>query len=367
VFDATNQRTEWRKIMNQHLGGKRILITGGTGSWGQEFTRQLLKGGDVRELRIYSRGEYQQVEMRRAFQTEPRLRFLIGDVRDKDRVSYAARGMDWIIHLAALKHVPVVEEHLWEALQTNTIGTQHVLDAAQAHGVEGVLFVSSDKAVDPMNFYGITKLAAERLVIAAGQDGGRTRFVVYRAGNVMGSAGSVIPVFQRQLLQQNMLTVTDPKMTRFFTSKRAVVRLAIQSFNRAVGGETFIPKMKATTLDLLARVMTNALGNEQTRIERIDVRPGEKHAELLVSRNESGRTYELSDTWVVLPFFPSAALRQQYEQAPSAPFKEYGSEDAPHFDYEELEGLLREEGFLSRDVAPPSGPLHFWKDGVAFH
>jgi len=353
--------------MTQHLDGERVLITGGTGSWGQEFTRQLLRSDSVREVRIYSRGEYHQVEMRREFRSESRLKFLIADVRDKERLSYAVRGVDTIIHLAALKHVPVVEEHLWEALRTNTIGTQHVVEVAQTHNVEGVLFVSSDKAVDPLNFYGISKLAAERLVIGAGQDGSRTRFVVYRAGNVMGSAGSVIPVFQRQLLQHNMLTVTDPKMTRFFTRKGEVVRLAIQSLRRAVGGEIFIPMMKATTLDLLMRVMINALGDDRTRVDRIDVRPGEKVAELLVSRNESSRTHELEETWVVLPFFPSGALRARYEQARRALFDEYSSDNAPRFSYEELEDLLREEGFLSHLVASPTGPLHFQKDGAVFH
>src|SRR5215510_2754654 len=181
--------------MGFNFDKKTLLITGGTGSWGQEFTRQLLSETKVKEVRIYSRGEYHQVEMRRAFRHEPRLKFIIGDVRDKERLCFAAKGAHGIIHLAALKHVPVVEEHLWEALQTNTIGSHHVIEAARANEAERVLFVSSDKAVDPLNFYGVTKLAAERLMIAANTNGSGTRSITYRAGNVMGSAGSVISVF----------------------------------------------------------------------------------------------------------------------------------------------------------------------------
>jgi FlaA1/EpsC-like NDP-sugar epimerase len=354
-------------MMAFNLDGKTILITGGTGSWGREFTYQILTETRAREVRIYSRGEYHQVEMRRAFQHDPRPKFIIGDVRDKDRLRDATKNVDCIIHLAALKHVPVVEEHLWEALQTNTIGSQHVIDAARMNGVERVLFVSSDKAVDPMNFYGISKLAAERLMIAANQDEGRTRLIVYRAGNVMGSAGSVIPVFQQQLVHSNKVTVTNPKMTRFFTSKEEVVRRALRTLMTGIGGETFIPKMKAATLDLLVRIMIDNLGDADTRIERIDVRPGEKLRELLISRNEAERARELREMWVILPFFPAPSLRRRYERARRVDFNEYDSDNALQFSREELEALLREEGFLSRSVALPSAPLFFRKGKAMFH
>jgi FlaA1/EpsC-like NDP-sugar epimerase len=353
--------------MDFNFDDKTILITGGTGSWGQEFSRQILGETKVKEVRIYSRGEYHQVEMRRAFRHEPRLKFIIGDVRDKDRLFYAVEGVHGVIHLAALKHVPVVEEHLWEALQTNTIGSQYVIEAAHANAVERVLFVSSDKAVDPLNFYGVTKLAAERLMVAANANGSRTRFITYRAGNVMGSAGSVIPVFQSQLVNENLITLTDPKMTRFFASKRAIVRKALKAFSTGAGGEMLIPKMKAATLEMLSNIMIENLGNADTRIERIAVRPGEKESELLISRHEAPRTRELSDMWIILPFFPSPALDRKYKRAKKVYFGEYGSNDASQFLREELEALLREEGFLSRNVPSSSVPLYFKKDKAVFH
>jgi FlaA1/EpsC-like NDP-sugar epimerase len=354
-------------VNDYNVDGKTFLITGGTGSWGQEFVRQLLTETKAAELRIYSRGEYHQVEMRRAFHNDRRLKFIIGDVRDKSRLASATRRAHVVIHLAALKHVPVVEEHLWEALQTNTIGTQNVVEAARDSGVDRMLFVSSDKAVDPLNFYGISKLAAERLVIAANQEDGDTRFIVYRAGNVMGSAGSVVPVFQQQLVHFNKLTLTDPKMTRFFTSKRDVVRLAIDVLRRAVGGETFIPRMKAATLDLLAQIMLENLGTGDAHVERIDVRPGEKWSELLFSRNETERTRELRDAWVILPLFPTPELQQRYEHAKRVVYSEYSSDAAPQFTREELEALLRSEGFLSRSVPALTSPLHFRKGESVFH
>ena len=349
------------------LDGKTILITGGSGTWGREFTQQILSEVRAGEIRIYSRGEYHQVEMRRAFQDEKRLKFIIGDVRDRARLAAATRGTDAIVHLAALKHVPVVEENPWEALQTNTIGSQNVVETAMANGVERVLFVSSDKAVDPLNFYGISKLAAERLFLAGNQEGSRTRFVVFRAGNVMGSAGSVIPVFQQQLVYLNKLTLTDPKMTRFFMAKRDAVRLALDALRIGVGAEIFIPKMKAATLDLLSRIMLENLGDSQAKIERIDVRPGEKCAELLISRNEIDRTRELRTMWVVLPFFPPRELQMRYRRAGPVTFTEYSSDAAQQFSREELESLLREEGFLSREIPFPASPLYFRKNASVFH
>ena len=353
--------------MDFNFDGKIIAITGGSGSWGQEFTRQILSGTKVREVRIYSRGEYHQVEMRRAFRNEPRLKFIIGDVRDKDRLCYAAEGAHGIIHLAALKHVPVVEEHLWEALQTNTIGSQHVIEAAHANAVDRVLFVSSDKAVDPLNFYGITKLAAERLMIAASANGSKTKFITYRAGNVMGSAGSVIPIFQSQLVNENLITLTDPKMTRFFASKREIVQRALKAFLCGIGGELFIPEMKAATLELLSSIMIENLGNADTRVERIAVRPGEKYSEMLISRNEAPRTRELNGMWVILPFFPSPMLEKHYKRAKKVSFDEYSSDDALQFSRPELEALLKEEGFLSRNIPPSRLPLYFKKDTAVFH
>lgn len=349
------------------FGNKIILITGGTGSWGQEFTRQLLIKTNSKEIRIYSRGEYHQVEMRRAFQKDSRVKFLLGDVRDKARLAFAATDVNVILHLAALKHVPVVEEHLWEALQTNTIGSHNVVEIAEEKRVDRVLFVSSDKAVDPLNFYGITKLAAERLMSVANQNGFATRFIVFRGGNVMGSAGSVIPVFRSQLLHENKITLTDPGMTRFFSSKQEMIELAIKALKTGTGGEIFIPKMKAATLDLLSRIMIEGLGNDQTIIERIDVRPGEKYHELLISQEEAKRSVDVSDMWVILPFFPSPALERRYIRAKRISFSEYRSDKAPKHTHQELRFLLEREGFLCREMLPTIPPLYFQKGHSIFH
>lgn len=348
------------------FNNKIVLITGGSGSWGQEFARQILSYSKPKEIRIYSRGEYRQVEMRRRFHNHPQLSFVIGDVRDKDRLSGALRGVDMVIHLAALKHVPVVEEHPWEAFLTNTAGTQNVINAATLNNVEKVLYVSSDKAVDPLNLYGITKLAAERLVVAANQAvGTKTKFITFRGGNVMGSAGSVIPIFQSQLLNENMITLTDPRMTRFFISIPEVISLALKSFKQGIGGEIFVPKMKSMTLDSLSKAMIKNLGNKNTKIKRIPVRPGEKYTELLISENESGRTREVGDLWVIMPFFSSLELEKKHSNARKVSFKKFDSASAPQFSEKEIKDLLKREGFLSKDL--PKEKPYFKKGKWAFH
>ena len=329
--------------------GKTVFITGGTGTWGQEFTRQILQGGRPKEIRIYSRNEYQQTLMRRRFDGHARLVFLIGDVRDKDRLTSTMREADYVIHLAALKHVPVVEENPGEAILTNVIGTENVIGAAIRNDVKKVLFVSSDKAVDPLNFYGITKLAGERVVIAANDTpGARTRFICYRGGNVMGSSGSAIPIFQEQILRHNEVSVTDMAMTRFFMQVGEIVERAIASLAEGIGGEIFIPHMKAASLETLVGTMVKHLGDRKTKIKTVGVRPGEKRHEHLISHHEAPRTRVLRDRWVILPFFPPKALERRYSQYKAAPFDEFRSDTATQFGARELAVLLKREGFLDR-------------------
>lgn len=347
------------------LSGKKVFITGGTGTWGQEFTRQLIQRG-AQSIRIYARGEYRQVEMRRAFQQYPSVSYTLGDVRDVDHLTAATRGYDVIIHLAALKHVPVVEDNPREAIKTNILGSQNVIDAAGINQIPYVLYVSSDKAVDPLNLYGITKLAAERMMIAANQEFPRTRFITFRAGNVMGSAGSVVPIFQETLLSQNLIRLTDPQMTRFFLSKREVVELGCHTLTIGLGGEVFIPKMKATTLDLLSRIMIKHLGQEGVRIEHIGIRPGEKIHELLINKDEARRTRDLDRLWVMLPFFVPKALAAHYAGMPPVDFGEYSSETAPQLSFTELESLLETESFLAR-LPHTTDPLYFKKNEFDFH
>jgi FlaA1/EpsC-like NDP-sugar epimerase len=336
-----------------------VFITGGTGSWGQEFTRQIL-AQDPKEVRIYSRGEYEQVQMRRRFHNHPALFFVIGDIRDRERVLAKMRGADFVIHLAALKHVPVVEDHPEEALAINTTGTQHVIDAAITNQVKKVLFVSSDKAVDPLNFYGITKLAGERLMAAA-HGNGFTKFITYRGGNVMGSRGSIIPIFQEQILRDGQITITDPAMTRFFMSVRESVSLALAAFETGVGSEIFIPTMKSISLEGLAQAMIEGLGKKKVKIRLMGPRPGEKQAELLISRSEVSRIKYHDPFWILLPFFPAPDVQAKYSGLPQPTFTEFDSASAPHFSLREFKELLKAEGFLDKNIPVAKDPLFFKK------
>ncbi|MCC6511836.1 MAG: polysaccharide biosynthesis protein [Pirellulaceae bacterium] len=352
--------------MTYSLRGKNVFITGGTGTWGQEFTRQLLHMGAAR-IGIMSRGEYRQVEMRRAFQQFSNIDYMLGDVRDLPRMLSVTRGYQVMIHLAALKHVPVVEENAREALLTNTLGTQNVIDATMANGIERCLYVSSDKAVDPLNFYGITKLAAERMTVIANRECPDKKFITYRAGNVMGSAGSVVPIFQETLSQTNSIKLTDPAMTRFFIAKGDVVHRACVAIESAVGGEIFVPSMKAASLEMLSNIMMKRLGQGDVKVEHIGVRPGEKTHEQLISRDECKRTRALKELWVILPYFASAALQAHYADCPQVDFTEYASDTAPQFSATELEALLESESFLTPIAHHPSSPLYFKKSSFEFH
>lgn len=348
------------------LRGKSVFITGGTGTWGQEFARQLLNQGAAR-IGIMSRGEYRQVEMRRAFQQHRNISYILGDVRDLPRLIAVTRNYEVMIHLAALKHVPVVEENPREALLTNIIGSQNVIDAVVENGIERCLYVSSDKAVDPLNYYGVTKLAAERMIVIVNQECPGTRFITYRAGNVMGSAGSVVPIFQETLVTQNSIKLTDPAMTRFFIAKGEVVRRACLALETGLGGEIFIPDMKSATLELLSQIMIRRLGNGEVKIEHIGVRPGEKIHEQLISRDECRRTRAFQDLWVVLPYFAPSELTEYYASAPPVDFSEYSSNTAPQFTPSELEALLEAESFLLPFSHHPSSPLYFKKSTFEFH
>jgi UDP-N-acetylglucosamine 4,6-dehydratase len=339
------------------LTGKRILITGGTGTWGREFIRQLLTRRGQNKVTILSRSEYRQLQVRQLFGASKEVTYVVADVRDTNRVHAVTRGVDVIIHLAAMKHVSMVEENLNEALAINTIATGNIIEAALANSVERVLYVSSDKAADPLNFYGITKLAAERLVIAANQNSRNSRFITFRAGNVIGSSGSVVELFQNELVHHNMVSLTDPSMTRFFFGCEEAVLLALNTLERGEGGEIFIPVMKSATLGLLVEVMIKHLGRSDTVTRHIGVRPGEKTAELLISRNEAVRTKRIGSMWVVLPFAAATSQYKQYGSAPTVEFDEYRSDTAPQFSADELESLLRREGFLPQtSTLLKSGP-----------
>lgn len=283
-----------------HLQDKVILVTGGTGSFGQKFTEIVLKEYNPKVIRIFSRGEFLQHEMQKRFNDNERLRFLIGDVRNRERVYRAMSEVDIVVHAAALKQVPTCEYNPIEAVKTNIDGAINVTDAAIDNGVEKAIAISSDKAVHPVNLYGATKLVMERLFIQANVYTGprKTCFSCVRYGNVVGSRGSVVPLFLEQR-KNAVITLTDEKMTRFWMSLEQGVRLVIDSIDRMHGGEIFIPKIPSMKITDLAD--TIAPGAKK---KVIGIRPGEKLNEILLIDEEARHSKEFDNYFVVEPEFP---------------------------------------------------------------
>ncbi|WP_426446066.1 polysaccharide biosynthesis protein [Paenibacillus sp. S-38] len=322
-----------------------ILITGGTGSWGTELTAQLLQLRP-KHIRIFSRNEFNQVNMQRRFHGRPELQYRIGDIRDYQAVEEACRGVDYVFHLAALKHVPICESQPDEAMKTNVIGTENIIRAAIAAKVKKVIDVSTDKAAEPINFYGISKLVGERLIIHANGLGTDTRFVCIRGGNVLGTNGSVVPFFMKQIAEGRNVTLTSREMTRFFSTVTDTVGLLVKASQLAAGGEIFVLKMPACRIEDLAQVLIDKLADAPVGIEEIGIRPGEKLHEVLVTRYESPTTYDFSDEYyVVLPSVPSTALIRRYEDYPRAAFEKYESNDRL-LTPAGIESLLVRGGFL---------------------
>lgn len=279
-----------------NLKDKTILITGGTGSFGKKFTEIVLNKYNPRAVRIFSRDEFKQYRMVEEFKDE-RLRFFIGDVRDKERVYRAMDGVDIVIHAAALKHVPFCEANPFEAIQTNIIGAKNIIDAAIDHGVEKVMAISTDKAVNPINLYGATKLCAEKLFVQANSYVGsrKTRFSCTRYGNVVGSRGSVVPLFIKQK-ETKTLTITDERMTRFWITLEQGVNFVLKSLERMQGGEIFIPKIPSMKITDLAKVIA-----PEAKIKIIGIRPGEKIHEVLLTEYEASHSREYKDYFLIEP------------------------------------------------------------------
>ena len=276
---------------------KVVLVTGGTGSFGKEFIKVLLRDHQPAKIIIYSRDELKQHEMRVGGFDHESLRYFIGDIRDQDRLRRAFNGVDIVVHAAALKQVPACEYNPMEAIKTNILGSSNVVDAALDSGVKKVLALSTDKAVSPVNLYGATKLAAEKLFVQSNSyAGGRaSRFSCVRYGNVFGSRGSVIPVFLKQR-DGGTLTITDERMTRFWISLEQGVRFVIRCAEQMQGGEVFVPKIPSMkVVDLATAVAPEA------KINPIGIRPGEKLHEVLISDDEARSTVELEDMFVVQP------------------------------------------------------------------
>jgi len=276
---------------------KVVLVTGGTGSFGKKFTKILLEEKQPRKIIIFSRDELKQHEMRMAGFDDPRLRYFIGDVRDQERLVRAMHGVDIVVHAAALKQVPACEYNPMEAIKTNIMGTSNVVEAALDAGVEKVLALSTDKAVNPVNLYGATKLAAEKLVIQSNAyaAGTATRYSCVRYGNVVGSRGSVVPLFLKQRAS-GKITITDDRMTRFWLSLEQGVHFVIDCIEQMEGGEVFVPKIPSTTIIDLAKAIA-----PEAEIEIIGIRPGEKLHEVLISEDEARNTVERESMFIVKP------------------------------------------------------------------
>lgn len=277
---------------------KSILITGGTGSFGHRYARTILERHKPRKLIIYSRDELKQSEMAHLFPQEC-MRFFLGDVRDRDRLTQAMNGVDYVIHAAALKQVPAAEYNPMECVKTNIHGAENVIHAALAHNVEKVVALSTDKAANPINLYGATKLVSDKLFVAANNVAGghRTRFSIVRYGNVVGSRGSVVPLFKKRIAEGgDHLSITDPRMTRFWITLQQGVDFVLKNFMRMHGGEIFVPKTPSVKVIDLAAAMAPHLPTKVTGI-----RPGEKLHEIMCPADDCHLTLEFADHYVIKP------------------------------------------------------------------
>jgi UDP-N-acetylglucosamine 4,6-dehydratase len=279
---------------------KRLLITGGTGSFGKAFVDYALKHLHPKTICIYSRDELKQAEMREAF-NHPSLRFFVGDVRDSERLGMAFKQVDLVIHAAAMKRVEACEYNPFEAIQTNVIGTQNVVTQAIKHGVQKVLAISSDKAVNPINLYGATKLCQEKIMIQGNSYVGSspTRFACVRYGNVVGSRGSIVPLFISCAQKGEAIPITDERMTRFWITLAQAVSFVESSMRQMVGGEIFVPKLPSMKVTDLA----DAVGPQSLQVI-VGIRPGEKLHEVMLTEDDSRFTLDLGDRYLVKPQFP---------------------------------------------------------------
>lgn len=280
------------------FNNKNILITGGTGSFGKKYTQILLKNYKPNKIIIYSRDELKQYEMASEF-SHSSMRYFIGDVRDESRLNTAMNGVDFVIHAAAMKHVPIAEYNPMECIKTNIHGAQNVINASLKNGVEKVIALSTDKACNPVNLYGATKLASDKLFIAANNIAGQspTRFSVVRYGNVVGSRGSVVPLFKKLIENAaKELPITDERMTRFWITLEDGVKFVLKNFERMHGGELFIPKIPSMKITDLAATLAPNLP-----IKLIGIRPGEKLHEIMISADDALHSLEFDDHYVITP------------------------------------------------------------------
>lgn len=330
--------------------GKKVLVIGGTGTIGKNIVKHILQE-DPQVIRIFSRDEYKQFKLQNELNNNPKLRYLIGDIRDYDRVLSAMEDIDYVFHTAAMKHVSFCEYNPFEAVLTNIIGTYNVIKSAKQQNVKKVVFTSTDKAISPTNNYGATKLSAEKLISSAeySKGSGKTVFSSVRFGNVMGSRGSVIPLFVKQVKEGKAVTVTDLSMTRFMMTLEQATKLTIESLKISQGGETFILKMPVIKLKDLAEVIVEEtskkydLDQSQVSIVEIGLKPGEKRYEELMTYDESLSAYELPDLYII----PSPyATGKTYEEANKPKPGTYSSEGENPLTKEQVRNTIIEQNLI---------------------
>ncbi len=339
---------------------KVLLITGGTGSFGNAVLRRFLQTG-VREIRIFSRDEKKQDDKRKAYASD-KLKFHIGDVRDPQSVGNVMRGVDYVFHAAALKQVPSCEFHPMEAVKTNVIGTENVLEAAIQCGVRRVICLSTDKAVYPINAMGISKAMMEKVFVAKSRsaDPARTTICGTRYGNVMASRGSVIPLFVEQMQAGRPLTITDPAMTRFMMTLDDAVDLVLYAFEHGHSGDIFVQKSPAATMDVLARALLDVLGKPDHRVDIIGTRHGEKVHETLLSREERAHAQELDRYFRVPPDLRDLNYGKFFEQGEQriTRSEDYTSHNTEQLDVPAMKALLLQLDFIRDLVAGrPARPV----------
>ncbi len=332
------------------FSGKTLLITGGTGSFGNAVLRRFLSS-DIAEIRILSRDEKKQDDMRKKFNS-PKLKFYIGDVRDYHSVLNAVRGVDFIYHAAALKQVPSCEFHPMEAVKTNVLGTENVLEAAINCGVKRVVCLSTDKAVYPINAMGISKAMMEKVIVAKSRSSSETIITATRYGNVMASRGSVIPLFTNQIRAGQAITITDPNMTRFMMTLDDAVDLVLYAFEHGQPGEIFVQKAPAATIETLAKALTGLMKVPNHPINVIGTRHGEKLFEVLLSREEMVAAQDLGDYYRVPPDLRDLNYGKYVEQGEVkiSEAVEYNSHNTARLDVNDMQNLLMKLRFMQATV-----------------
>ncbi|MEK4749036.1 hypothetical protein CHH57_10985 [Niallia circulans] len=328
---------------------KKILIIGGTGTIGKQLLIELLKC-EPEVVRIFSRDEYKQFELQQEMGNKSNIRYLIGDVRDQQRLLMAMEDIDFVFHLAAMKHVPACEYNPFEAVKTNVIGTQNVIQAALDAGVKRVLFTSTDKAIAPTNAYGATKLTAERLISAANYQKGpkNTIFSSVRFGNVMGSRGSVIPLFKKQIIEKGHVTVTNKEMLRYMMTPKQAIALMLKANAIAYGGEVFVLKMPVIRLQDLVEIIVDDMeqqySSHRVDIKEIGLRPGEKMYEELMTEDEGRVALETEDMYIIRP--PYGATGENYPNLITPTFQKVHPHEEAVISKDILKTWIRKENLI---------------------